>query len=112
MFFWWKMIIFYLLILKGIIMGIAEAITAFFTFADTVFKKALPEWLQRRKTEYFKLLGDYNEEWNKPVSGTYEDLMAGLLRNGPKADQLRIDLETFSKVFWKELQENSAKGNV
>lgn len=77
-------------------MGIAEAIAAFFSFAEAFLDK-MPDWLQRRKKEYLELLEKYNEEWNKPTSE----------RDGNKADQLRIDLETFEKVFWKELQENS-----
>ena len=75
--------------------GITEAITAFFTFAGKVTDK-LPDWMQRRKDEGFKLIKAYNDEWNKPTE----------IRDAAIADETRIALEDFNRVFWKEINSN------
>lgn len=72
--------------------GITLALTAFFNFAGKILDK-MPDWLERKKDEYHKLLDAYNREWNRPTTE----------RDGNLADKLRIDLETFYNTFWKEL---------
>lgn len=74
------------------------AITAFFSFAESVSDK-LPDWIQRRKTEFFVLKTDCKAEWNKPT----------IERDDRLADELRIKLYTFSEAFWSEIQAKSEK---
>lgn len=73
-------------------------LTAFFGFAGKVYDK-LPDWLQKKKDEFYRLEKAYYAEWTKPTSE----------RDGRYADQVRIDLETFNSAFWRELESSAVK---